>query len=228
MKRSIILLTVLLIVGFAVVVSGQQTIPGSGTVTGAAASGSPVSGNPVLVAGSDGTNARNLATDTSGHLSSANFASAAGSDGIARFVTLAEAGAGAQVSVLSVTPGLFNGTTYDRGYYCPKTANLAALGAATTQIVAAVASQKIRICSILLSNTNATATNVSFVEGTGANCVTGQTTLIQPVGLGATPSTVSVSSAPGGGFQTTTASDALCLTGSAAGAVNATISYNQY
>jgi hypothetical protein len=37
-------------------------------VSGAAASGSAVAGNPVLVAGSDGTNARSLATDASGVL----------------------------------------------------------------------------------------------------------------------------------------------------------------
>jgi hypothetical protein len=39
---------------------------GNSTSVGAAASGSAVSGNPVLVAGSDGTNARSLKTDTVG------------------------------------------------------------------------------------------------------------------------------------------------------------------
>lgn len=38
------------------------------TVSGAGASGSAVSGNPVLMAGSDGTNARTLATDSAGIL----------------------------------------------------------------------------------------------------------------------------------------------------------------
>lgn len=37
-------------------------------VVGAAASGSALAGNPVLAAGSDGTDARDLSTDTSGHL----------------------------------------------------------------------------------------------------------------------------------------------------------------
>jgi hypothetical protein len=41
---------------------------GSVQVAGAAASGSALVGNPVLAAGSDGTNARSLATDTSGRL----------------------------------------------------------------------------------------------------------------------------------------------------------------
>jgi hypothetical protein len=41
---------------------------GSTVTTGGAANGSPVSGNPVLVAGSDGTNARTLLTSATGQL----------------------------------------------------------------------------------------------------------------------------------------------------------------
>lgn len=45
-----------------------QPVDGTVTVEGKAASGSAVSGDPVLVAGSDGTDARTLHTDTSGNL----------------------------------------------------------------------------------------------------------------------------------------------------------------
>lgn len=45
---------------------------GSSNVGGNAASGSPPSGNPVLVAGQDGTNVRTLLTDTTGKLQSVN------------------------------------------------------------------------------------------------------------------------------------------------------------
>lgn len=45
-------------------VTGCSASAGTG---GLAANGSPVSGNPVLVAGSDGTNTRTLNTDASGH-----------------------------------------------------------------------------------------------------------------------------------------------------------------
>lgn len=45
---------------------GSLTVDGAVTVTGAAASGAALSGNPVLVAGSDGTNARTIATTTGG------------------------------------------------------------------------------------------------------------------------------------------------------------------
>jgi hypothetical protein len=51
--------------GTAVVTGGVNGTVGVG---GLAASGAALAGNPVLVAGSDGTNARNLATDSTGHL----------------------------------------------------------------------------------------------------------------------------------------------------------------
>jgi hypothetical protein len=54
-----------------VTVSGTVAVSAlSGTVTviGDAASGSAVAGNPVLIAGSDGTNARSIKTDTSGNV----------------------------------------------------------------------------------------------------------------------------------------------------------------
>ena len=46
----------------------STTITGTVTVVGDAANGAPVAGNPVLVAGSDGTDARSLSTDASGRL----------------------------------------------------------------------------------------------------------------------------------------------------------------
>lgn len=49
-------------------VAATQSGSWADTVTGAAANGSAVSGNPVLLGGSDGTDARTLKTDTSGQL----------------------------------------------------------------------------------------------------------------------------------------------------------------
>ena len=52
-------------------VAGGTALPvsfsGTTTVVGDAASGSPVAGNPVLIGGSDGTDARTISTDASGH-----------------------------------------------------------------------------------------------------------------------------------------------------------------
>lgn len=62
---------------FNKVSTGVSSLP----VQGAGAAGAAVSGNPVLVAGSDGTNARSLTTDTSGRVSTFSALSASGSLG---------------------------------------------------------------------------------------------------------------------------------------------------
>ena len=60
------------VIGDPSVTNGVATVSTGGALStlpaGAAASGSAVSGNPLLVGGSDGTNARSLSTDTSGRL----------------------------------------------------------------------------------------------------------------------------------------------------------------
>lgn len=50
----------------AIPVTGTITASGDHTVVGKAASGAAAAGNPVLIAGSDGTNARTILTDTTG------------------------------------------------------------------------------------------------------------------------------------------------------------------
>ena len=60
------------VIGDPSVTNGVATVSTGGALTtlptGAAANGAAVTGNPLLVAGSDGTNARSLSTDTSGRL----------------------------------------------------------------------------------------------------------------------------------------------------------------
>lgn len=130
---------------------------------------------------------------------------------------------------LGVYPYWFNGTTWDRAFYCPNTTFISALGAATTQIVAPVAGKKVRICSIVMTNNNATATTVKLVEGTGANCGTGQSNLTGIIGdLAAAPASQSIGMSSGGGFTTNVTGDGVCVTGSAAGSVDVTISFDQH
>lgn len=201
----------------------------SSAVQGAGASGSALSGNPVLVGGSDGTNARTLGTDNLGDLSIIhNVTSGDGISAANVGAQLAFSGNNSNGFAPNVSALQFNGTSWDRQFYCSKTTFISALAAATTQIVAGVASQKIRVCSVVLSNTNATATNVKFVEGTGSNCATGQTQTTGNFALGATPNTLTLFPAASGAFITTTAADALCATGSAAGAADVTITYQQF
>jgi hypothetical protein len=101
---------------------------------------------------------------------------------------------------------------------------ITALGAATTQIIAAPTGGSFthRICALVMSNTNATATTVSLVTGTGVNCVTGTTTLLPPITLSANTGSAPNFSIvfPEGSFLTPQATAAICATGSAAGAVN--------
>lgn len=99
---------------------------------------------------------------------------------------------------------------------CDKTANLTTLGTtATVQQIAAVASQNIYVCGIVLTASTATAgTTISLVEGTGSNCATGAATVGGLLGLTPTavPTTPNLVLSPGPGARVTaTAGDALCI-----------------
>lgn len=79
---------------------------------GLAAAGSAVVGNPVLVAGSDGANARSLLTTSAGHL----FANVAdwGGTAVTAGAAAADGTANPTVGLVGATNLLFNGTTWDR------------------------------------------------------------------------------------------------------------------
>lgn len=136
--------------------------------------------------------------------------------------------AGSSLSVpMAVLPFGWNGTNQQVIPFCSNTTFISALGAATSQIVALVSGKKIRVCSINFGNTNATATNIKFVEGTGANCAVGQAQLTGNYVVAASAN-LSPSMTASGPLVTLTAGDALCATGSAAGAVDVTITFAQY
>lgn len=91
--------------GVAVPVSGTVTATASGdtTVVGKAASGAAATGNPVLMAGSDGTNARTILTDNAGRqvVKSAASTTATGTiTASGQSVTAALSGIEATVSVM--------------------------------------------------------------------------------------------------------------------------------
>jgi hypothetical protein len=124
---------------------------------------------------------------------------------------------------------VFNPPGSQDSLVCSSTKFISALGLATAQIVSAVnADQRIRVCSVEMSNTNATATNLKFVEGTGTNCGTNQTQLTGNFSLGAAPSNVSFTPTASGAIITNVQGDALCVTGSAAGAADVTITFVQF
>ena len=107
------------------------------------------------------------------------------------------------------------------------------VSATTTQIVPLSAGTKIRICRAVITRTDVAAVLASakFVEGTGSNCVTGQTDTTGRVAAfaSATPGAVVIAGNPGGSFTTSVAGDALCVTeAGAASSMDITISYAQY
>ena len=83
-------------------------------VGGAAADGAAETGNPVLIAGQDGTNAQSIATDSNGQINVA-FLRIGPSDNHANSsATLSTTVHGADGRPLAVFSSLFNGSTWDR------------------------------------------------------------------------------------------------------------------
>lgn len=112
----------------------------------------------------------------------------------------------------------FNGIAF-APRYCDKTAQITTLGTTVTvQQIAAVASQKIYICGyFVLASTATTAVTLKWTEGTGSNCVTGQTNVTPAIFTTpiSAPTTANFTLGPWGGGAlawTTTAADALCIT----------------
>src|SRR6267142_921592 len=92
------------------VTANQGTTPW--TVAGAAANGAALSGNPVLIAGSDGTNAKNLQVES--NTQSALRISVYSGGTQAPVVTAGDANSNATGLVVVTRAGAFNGSTFDR------------------------------------------------------------------------------------------------------------------
>ena len=148
----------------------------------------------------------------------------AGSQGIGGLA--ADGGAVVGNPVLSSGKG-FNGTSL-APRFCDKVAQITTLGTtAVVQQIALVAAQKIWICGYQILGSTATAgTALSWVEGTGANCVTGQTAVTPALFTTPTvaPTVANFTLGPWGGGAlswTQVAGDALCL--KQASATNSTL-----
>jgi hypothetical protein len=196
---------------------------------------------PITVGGSDGTNGRVLLTGNAGTLRLGN--SFTGADGLTNssieglIVTGLSEGSAGSISALTVLPFLFNGVSWDRPFYCNKTAFVSGVSAATSQIVAAAAAQKVRICTVVIERTDtvAVATTVRLVEGTGVNCAVAQTNLtgiLLATGATATtttePATI-INNGATGAFISNVAADAVCVqTTGAASTYDVTITFEQH
>jgi len=113
---------------------------------------------------------------------------------------------------------------------CTANASLDMTTATTTEIVALSGSTKIFMCSFSIVSDGVTATNVKFVSGTGADCVTGQTNLSSNIPLTAATDTVGIARGSGEGIiiKSIVPGDALCVTSSGAATLGIDISFAQF
>lgn len=143
-------------------------------VVGAGAAGAAATGNPVLVAGYDGTNARTVKTDTAGRPAPA-LASLAGADGTSNTVATPTTEAGAQL-YNRVLPSLFNGATNDRQFTCNLTQAFDVTADTDVVIVSNGGGATVtRLCGFSFSSD--VAATVTLQEGTGMACGTGTAAL---------------------------------------------------
>ena len=105
---------------------------------------------------------------------------------------------------------------------CSSRAAITLAGAGTTEIVALSGATQIRICHISLSLSG--SSNLTLVQGTGANCVTGPANV-----TGAYQSVLAVAlDFDGRSLVTLAAGQALCITNSAAVTGGGVVVYTQY
>lgn len=195
---------------------------------GNVASGAADTGNPVKIGcvyalsppvSSDGQRA-NLLCNNVGALS----VSIGSALTFAAIVTSGDAQTNSNNGLVSVDRNqLYNGSTWDREFTCPNSAVINVTAAATTELVALTASQVIRVCSFVL--TESLAGTAKFVYGTGANCGTGTTDLTGAMAL-ATNASLAISAANGSLLRTASA-NALCLT-AVTGNITGFVSYAKY
>lgn len=188
-------------------------------VDGPTAAGSAPTTPPVLAAGIDGTNIRTIRTDTGGRLDPASSSTALADD-LSNTANLPLAG-GAAASE-RILPYLFDGTTWDRKFYCPSQAAISVSAASSAQIIAASGATSIRVCHISFSQD--VSANVTVQSGTGAVCATGTANL-----TGAYQNVLGVALDFGPeSALTTAASQALCLSFSTSVTAGGIVRYAQF
>jgi len=144
---------------------------------------------------------------------------------------VANTGFNGLTSSAGTSPGLtglleFNGSTWDRYFYCPNTATFSVVST-VTQIVPISGTTKIRVCSATFFPSTSTAGSIDLVYGTGASCGTGTTTLTGAVTLPAAAVVSIPLSIPSTGPLITPAGQALCVR-TVTSTVNGFLTWAQY
>jgi hypothetical protein len=127
-------------------------------VIGPTASGSPQANAPVQVAGNDGTDVRNLATDASGDTK-----------------VVGPVAVGSAVGNPVTTGGQSSAGNAVNDFFCDNSAAVSISGSGLTQIVALTSGKQIRVCHLDFSA--GAASNFTIEYGTGSACGTGTTAI---------------------------------------------------
>ena len=190
-------------------------------VVSVTADGAAAAPNLVQVGGTDGTNAQTLFTTSDGNLRIVIV-----DDGGTQVVAVTpqgdNVGTGTITAHVAAHNLIFDGANSDREFYCNTSTVVTVAAGATTEIVALVSADIIRVCGFVLSMD--TTGTFQWVEGTGTDCGTGASDLTSDIDLVA-----------GNAFSAyanqeifrTTVSEALCLT-AVTGAVDGVVTFAQY
>lgn len=189
-------------------------VNGSYGVGGLAADGALAAGNPVLIAGSDGTRAESILTDSSGRPNVVGAAAdgaalagnpvlIAGSDGTnAQTLTTNLGGVGTDTLRIVVPT---NDPCQNAGIV---KSSVSVTATADAELVALASGQTIYVCGFSFNAAAGTGPGFRLIYGTGATCATG-TTGLTGIYL---PTVGTTFATPGGGTQFATASaNALCI-----------------
>lgn len=216
-------------------VNGTTTVNGGQAgalgVGGLAASGAVPVGNPLPVAGFDGTDVRNISTDATGRVNVNANITPSGTQNVnvaqvngnttATAATVGDANAGAGIQ--SNAPSLFNGVNFDRQQSCPNYVIVDDSTMGTVQIIAGMSPLRIHVCKMTL--TAASTVSVQLIGGTGSNCGTGTGNVS---GLYQQVLTIAEDFLTDQSVLTTGMAGSLCLNLSAAVRVTGQISYTQF
>jgi hypothetical protein len=214
---------------------------------GAAAAGSAVAGNPVMMGLSDGTNARRVFGNSGGVL--ATLQNDGGlSDGMAfnRAARLVDSNGNG--SIVGVAPTLFNGSTWDlqpgsaasgmrvggRGSdsvgvnapmpVCDQVAVFSVGASSTSAIVAASGSRRVRVCQVTFGAS--AAGTFRFISGTGTNCNTGTTNITGQIPIAI--NTIYQGGSGVGMIMQSVGGDALCIQTASSAAGEGYLTFAQY
>jgi len=113
---------------------------------------------------------------------------------------------------------------------CNQSVALQMTTATTTQLVALVAGEQVRVCSYAIQgSTTSTATTLKLEYGTGTACATGTTALTPAWNMPASSTALPMTHGHGvGQLFAAPAGNALCAVSSAAGTVNILVTYAQF